>query len=89
MRALIHLCLLCAGAFVFALPATGQITDPANGTTVAQVAKEDRYRIGFQDVLDISVFRHGDLNKRQRERHVDLFRLGAVVAVCKTEGRAR
>ena len=89
MRALIHLCLLCAGAFVFALPASGQITDPANGTTVGQVAKEDRYRIGFQDVLDIQVFRHGDLNKRvsvNPNGTVNLFRLKEpIVAVCKTE----
>lgn len=86
MRAFIYLCLLCAGVFVLTPPVSGQI-DPS--TSVAQVSKEDRYRIGFQDVLEIQVFRHGDLNKRvsvNPNGTINLFRLREpVVAVCKTE----
>ena len=72
------------------LPASGQITaDQGNGTAVAQVGKEDRYRIGFQDVLEIQVYRHGELNKRvsvNPNGTINLFRLkDPVIAVCKTE----
>lgn len=49
----------------------------------------DRYRIGFQDVLDIQVFRHPELNQRvsvSPAGTITLFRLeNPVVAVCKTD----
>src|SRR4030095_17227371 len=89
MRAFIYLCFLCAGVCAQTLPASGQITDPTNSTTVAQVSKEDRYRIGFQDVLEIYVYRHGDLNQKvsvNPNGTISLFRLKEpVVAACKTE----
>ena len=59
-------------------------------TAVARVTtQEDRYRIGFQDVLDIQVFRHPDLSQRvpvSPNGTIVLFRLEQpMVAVCKTE----
>ncbi|HKP67648.1 MAG TPA: polysaccharide biosynthesis/export family protein [Pyrinomonadaceae bacterium] len=89
MRAFIYLCFLCASVFVIAPPTSGQVSDPTSPTTVAQVGKEDRYRIGFQDVLEIQVYRHGDLNQRvsvNSNGTISLFRLkDPVVAACKTE----
>lgn len=50
---------------------------------------EERYRIGYQDTLDIQVFRHPELNKRvsvDTNGTIQLFRLYApIMAVCKTE----
>ena len=89
MRAFIYLCFLCAGAFLFSLPAIGQVTTPGNAAAVAQVGKEDRYRIGFQDVLEVQVYRHSDLNQRvsvNTNGTINLFRLKEpVFAACKTE----
>ncbi len=49
----------------------------------------DRYRIGFQDTIEVQVFRHPDLNQRvsvNSNGTINLFRLPEpVVAVCKTE----
>lgn len=49
----------------------------------------DRYRIGFQDVLDVQVFRHPELNQRvsvSPTGTITLFRLeNPIVAVCKTD----
>lgn len=67
------------------------------GQTVAQTPslaasatrQSDRYRIGFQDVLDIQVFKHSELNQRATvspQGTISLFRLdGPILAVCKTE----
>ena len=56
---------------------------PANGPTA------QRYRIGYQDTLDIQVFRHPELNRRvtvNPNGTINLFRLNdPIVAVCKTE----
>ncbi|MEP6787008.1 MAG: polysaccharide biosynthesis/export family protein [Acidobacteriota bacterium] len=81
-----------------AVPAAAQVS---NGQAVAPVstpqatkvpdatAQNDRYRIGFQDVLDIQIFRHPDLNQRvpvNPNGTIVLFRLEhPVVAICKTE----
>ena len=50
---------------------------------------DDRYRIGFQDTLDIQVFRHPELNKKvtvNPNGTIYLFRLDKpLIAVCKTE----
>ncbi|HEY2846624.1 MAG TPA: SLBB domain-containing protein [Pyrinomonadaceae bacterium] len=58
--------------------------DPA-----ALLDKSERYRIGFQDVLDIQVYRHEDLKQRvsvNQNGTISLFRLDhPVVAVCRTE----
>ena len=62
---------------------------PSSSTVASAVAGNDRYRIGFQDVLDIQVDRHGDLNQRvpvSPNGTITLFRLDKpVVAICKTE----
>jgi polysaccharide export outer membrane protein len=55
-----------------------------------QVASNDeRYRIGYQDTLDIQIFRHPELNRRSQvnpDGTINLFRLDQpIVAVCKTE----
>ncbi len=51
--------------------------------------KDDRYRIGFQDVLNIQVYRHADLDQKvsvSPTGTIELFRLDKpIVAVCKTE----
>jgi polysaccharide export outer membrane protein len=54
-----------------------------------QVGNDDRYRIGYQDVLQINVFQHPELGQRVAvgpTGQVILFRLQKPVpAVCKTE----
>lgn len=51
--------------------------------------KDERYRIGFQDKLDIQIFRHPELAQRVNVNSngtINLFRIPTpVVAVCKTE----
>ena len=51
--------------------------------------KDERYRIGFQDKLDIQVFRHPELGQSVNVNSngtINLFRLNTpLVAVCKTE----
>ena len=66
-----------------------QSTAPSD-TTVAMVDKDDdRYRIGFQDVLEVRVFKHSELSQRvsvSPNGTISLFRLDRpVVAVCKSE----
>lgn len=89
MRAFIFLCFLCASIFLISLPAFGQTTNPANPSAVAQVNREDRYRIGFQDVLEVQVIRHPDLNQRVSVNPNGTIRLSRlkepVAAACKTE----
>ncbi|MBC7900403.1 MAG: polysaccharide biosynthesis/export family protein [Saprospiraceae bacterium] len=83
---------------------TGQtVTPPANDATQADPKKDviiptafpgtqikdERYRIGFQDKLDIQVFRHPELSQSVNVNSngtINLFRLDQpLVAVCKTE----
>jgi polysaccharide export outer membrane protein len=51
--------------------------------------KEERYRIGYQDTLDVQVFRHPELSRRVNvapNGTINLFRLDQpIIAVCKTE----
>ncbi len=86
-------------AFSFTLTRAQTSQDPkpvdqpgttAQGATYAQIAdKDSRYRIGYQDTLDIQVFRHPELNRRvtvSPKGTISLFRLDEpIVAVCKTE----
>lgn len=97
MRALISFCFLCALAF--ALSSITSAQTPGNTSpkppeqTVAYTpdvqGKDERYRIGFQDQLEIQVFRHPDLTQRvnvNTNGTISLFRLDEpIVAVCKTE----
>jgi polysaccharide export outer membrane protein len=70
----------------------GLSTHPAkNGTQIPATpnSPDERYRIGYQDTLDIQVFRHPELNKRvsvDTNGTITLFRLDTpIIAVCKTE----
>lgn len=99
MRAFINFCFLCALFVVQASFALSQTTDPvlpkATSTTTAadlvaaSQPKDERYRIGFQDQLEIQVFRHPELTQRVNVNPngtINLFRLPEpVTAVCKTE----
>src|ERR1035437_1116019 len=73
---------------VFVLPfsSAAQNNDQLNA---ALVTKDAGYRIGYQDIVDVQVFRHPDLNQRvpvEPNGSIVLFRLDhPVVAVCKTE----
>ena len=62
---------------------------PSDQTIAASSPTNDRYRIGFQDVLQIEVYKHPDLNQRvpvSPNGSIALFRLDKpMVAVCKTE----
>ena len=55
----------------------------------ASQRESERYRIGFQDTLEIQIFRHPDLNQRvsvNANGTINLFRIpDPIVAVCKTE----
>lgn len=90
----------CISILTGILPAAAQtVTDPARINTAAplgsgpllpgQTSRDDRYRIGFQDILDVQVFRHPDLSQRvpvSPAGTIVLFRLDhPVIAVCKTE----
>ncbi len=62
---------------------------PSDQVVSGVVRSNDRYRIGFQDVLDIQVFLHPNLNQRVSVSpggSIALFRLDQpLLAVCKTE----
>lgn len=102
MRAFIYLSFLFVLITAPTSSSFGQDTDsgsPKPGTNVARiepvslpdgpVGKEERYRIGFQDQLEVQVFRHPELTQRvnvNANGTINLFRLGTpIVAVCKTE----
>jgi polysaccharide biosynthesis/export protein len=63
---------------------------PFDQSVSAASPANDRYRIGFQDVLQIEVYKHPDLNQRvpvSPNGSIALFRLDKPMsAVCKTEG---
>ncbi len=64
---------------------TGQVAS----VVPTRATKDDRYRIGYQDVIDVKVYRHPDLDNRvvvDDRGVIVLNRLESpVVAVCKTE----
>ena len=65
------------------------VATPPDDLVAGLNSKNERYRIGFQDILDINVFRHPELLQRiavSPNGTIVLFRLERpVVAVCKTE----
>jgi polysaccharide biosynthesis/export protein len=77
-----------SGTIIAQVPVTPSATPPVNSELIAQLENE-QYRIGFQDTLEVQVFRHPDLNQRVSVRAngtISLFRLEEpIVAVCKTE----
>ena len=94
MRALISFCFLCALVLLPGIFTYSQTTDSTIVKTSAPVpapspGKEERYRIGFQDQLEVTVFRHPELTQRvnvNQNGTINLFRLNApILAVCKTE----
>jgi len=68
---------------------SAQTTAPSDLTVASMEKDDDRYRIGFQDVLDVRVFKHAELSQRvsvSPNGTITLFRLDKpVVAVCKSE----
>ncbi len=56
---------------------------------IAVKNQDDRYRIGFQDTLDVQVFRHPELSQTvsvNPNGTIQLFRIdNPIVAICKTE----
>ena len=84
---------LCAAALSAQTPLGAQTSTNTAATNTAPAKQagdgSDRYRIGFQDTLDIQVFNHPNLNRRSQvnpDGTINLFRLNApIVAVCKTE----
>ena len=98
MRAFINFCFLFAlvvTSSFFAYAQTADVAAPKPNeplpfsTAGTAQGKDERYRIGFQDQLEIQVFRHPDLTQRVNVNPngtINLFRLNEpVVAVCKTE----
>lgn len=63
--------------------------NPGKPAAVNQTSSDERYRIGFQDTLEIQIYRHPDLAQRvsvNSNGTINLYRLETpVVAVCKTE----
>jgi len=79
---------------VCVLTAFGQVDNTVSAAAVEKAmpvpaVDEDRYRIGLQDVLQIEVFKHAELNQRIAvgpTGKIMPFRLKSpLVAVCKTE----
>jgi Periplasmic protein involved in polysaccharide export len=72
--------------------ALGQVPTPTipASTTVAQSvgSNDERYRIGFQDTVEVSVYRQPHLTQRVRvngDGTINLVQLKPIVAVCRTE----
>lgn len=82
MRAFLGFIVVC----LLSVVAVFTQTSPASS---GAVGKDERYRIGFQDQLDVQVFRHPELGQRVNVNSngtINLFRLPSpIVAVCKTE----
>lgn len=64
-------------------------TPPPENLVAGLQSTNERYRIGFQDILEIQVFQHANLNQRvsvSPNGTIMLFRLDKpLIAVCKTE----
>lgn len=77
--------------FVVVISSLGvaQVPTPPENAIAGFQTKNDRYRIGFQDILDIQVFQHPNLSQRiavSPNGTIMLFRLDKpLIAVCKTE----
>src|SRR6476646_426936 len=88
MRSTVFFAALCVCLITPGLT-QAQRAEPTPGPSSSMPDKSDRYRIGFQDVLDIQVYRHEDLKQRvsvNQNGTISLFRLDhPVVAVCRTE----
>jgi len=90
----IFLCVIAAGAQTVDTQKTNGQNDIKNPKALVEPfpdsqTKDDRYRIGFQDTLDIQIFRHPELGQKASVNSngtINLFRIPTpVIAVCKTE----
>lgn len=74
---------------------TEVVSDKGQETASAKTPEKenDRYRIGYQDTLEITVYRHPELSGQVNvnpDGTINLFRLEKpIVAVCKTEDQLR
>src|SRR5436190_10532993 len=88
MRELRIVFLFCIVILTVAFSSHAQTSDSQH-LAAPIAAKDDRYRIGFQDVLSIQVYRHSDLDQKvsvSPAGTIILFRLDKpIVAVCKTQ----
>jgi polysaccharide export outer membrane protein len=76
---------IAAAILCVSIPGLSQTQPPVTGVQT----DDDRYRIGYQDTLEVQVFRHPELNRRvsvNPNGTINLFRLDQpIMAVCKTE----
>ena len=91
MKVIIGSLLFC-GIMILAMTGVAQTPEATTAQTVPASysnGKDERYRIGFQDTLEIQIFRHPELTQRvsvNSNGTINLFRIPApIVAVCKTE----
>lgn len=74
---------------VVAVFAASTLAQTGPVSNVVNQAPEKRYRIGFQDTLDVKIFRHPELSQRVNVNPngtITLFKIDQpIVAVCKTE----
>lgn len=77
------------GSGIFGYAQAPQAAAAPQQTPSALNRDNDRYRIGFQDTLEVQVFRHPELTRRvtvNPNGTINLFRLDKpIMAVCKTE----
>jgi len=75
-------------SFMLILSVSGQTALPSD-KTVASSPSNEKYRIGYQDVISVQIDRHADMNQTvpvSPDGTINLFRLERpIVAVCKTE----
>ena len=80
---------LCVGIGVSAQTPVGAQTSSRTPLANQNGDGDERYRIGYQDTLDIQVFNHPNLSRRSTvnpDGTINLFRLDKpIMAVCKTE----
>jgi polysaccharide export outer membrane protein len=81
--------LLCISGYVLAQSPVGAQTSSTSAPVKQTGGDDERYRIGYQDTLDIQVFNHPNLSRRSTvnpDGTINLFRLSEpIMAVCKTE----
>lgn len=73
--------------FSLILSVSGQAMRPLE-TSVAALPANEKYRIGYQDVISVQVDKHPNLNQTVPVRPdgtIKLFRIDPVVAVCRTD----
>jgi len=83
-------CTLLLAAIGCCAQDTSAVADPAKqAMSPLPTRSEEKYRIGYQDSLDVVVYRHPELSRRvnvNTNGTITLFRLPEpIIAVCKTE----